>query len=705
MATVDDVADRDATAPEPSGGEPAGPFDEGRPWIAAEALLALEVAGLAAFAFARSVLDTFGRSPETFVARGADAATVVQFGLVVALVPPLVLALVGAAARPFGSPMRRAVHLGLIAVVGGLAVWQVGQSVTGYPPESQKLMIAGVVGGVALAVLRARRPSTRSFLRFVGVASVVFLVQFLVLSPSSSLVIGDGPRLDDEVAAGVAADLGDAPPDVVVLVFDALPTMSLLDGSGQVDAEVFPNFARLAGTSDWYRNHTSVAAFTGQALPAIMTGRYRPVGDHGGISEDDDKNIFTLLGGSYDMHVREAVSRMCPDDLCPRDTSPGLSPLLGDAVSLWTGSLGNSEEFDLPGVLGDDRYDHATNWIDDLELSPDRSDLVFYHSVLPHGDWYLAPDGSTYEAAHRLPTGTYGLGWTGSGTAVGRQRHLLQLQATDRLLGQMLDELEAAGTFDESLVVVTADHGESFTPGQLVRGLTEVNAEQVMWTPLFVKAPGQTEARVDDANVQAIDLVPTVADMLGVDLPWDVDGIPVSEAGERDDTKPFQDNSANDIGAEDGEAVFELDDTDERFANVIAHDPTYFGGPDAIWKRTAHGDLFGRNVESLTVGDEVDDDVEVYRLDDITGSGTRDPLIEIQGDTDLPQETVVAYALNGTVGALTSVEPGIAGGDGLVLGLVPPELFRDGGNELTAYVVGGEVGAEVLRPLPVRDAG
>ena len=46
-----------------------------------------------------------------------------------------------------------------------------------------------------------------------------------------------------------------------------------------------------------------------------------------------------------------------------------------------------------------------------------------------------------------------------------------------------------------------------------------------MWSPLIVKAPGQTDARIDDSNMQTIDIVPTIADLVGVDIPWDVDGL------------------------------------------------------------------------------------------------------------------------------------------------------------------------------------
>jgi hypothetical protein len=45
-----------------------------------------------------------------------------------------------------------------------------------------------------------------------------------------------------------------------------------------------------------------------------------------------------------------------------------------------------------------------------------------------------------------------------------------------------------------------------------------------MWVPTFIKAPGQTEGRVDDRNWQHVDLLPTVADHVGLTIPWKVDG-------------------------------------------------------------------------------------------------------------------------------------------------------------------------------------
>jgi len=709
---ADDRASRATpdTSPQPaSASGAAGSLRQWSGWRY-EGLAALELTALVALAVSRPVLDSFGRSPETFVARGADTATIVWFGLAVALVPALAVSLVGLASRALGGTVRGWAHLGLVAVAGGVAVWRLGRDVTGRPGGALLLVAAGAVGGVVLAAVRWRLPSSSTFLRFAGLASVVFLVQFLLMSPTATLVTGDGPQLDAEVAAGVSASLSDDPPDVVVVVFDALPTESLLDGTGQIDAELYPRFAELAEMSTWYRNDTAVAPYTTEALPAVLTGRY-PNPDYNAYPPPDPENLFTLLGGTYDLHVREQVTRLCPTDLCRVRPTGGLRRLLGDAADLW-GKGATDDESDaggssLPAVMGSNRYEDATTWIDQQRFGTGgRPDLYFYHSVLPHDVWQFLGDGTRYQADEH-PTGFFGLGWTRAGATVGRQRHQLQLQTADRLLGRLLDRLRAADSLDDTLLVVTADHGQAFVPGEPWRTLSAGNAHQIMWTPLLVKEPGQASGRVSDDDVRAIDVVPTIADLLGVEIPWRVDGVPAATAGDAEGrggpTKLFDDSEGNTLRAEEGEPRVEVP-AREPFELVLGTDPVEGEGPDGIWKRTEHGELFGRSVERLDVGTPDAETITVPDLGAVDDVDLDDPLpLEVVGHTDLPEGTVVAYALNGVVGAVTAVEPGVVPDRQLAHGFLPPDLFVAGANELTAYVVDGPPGGETLRPAELRD--
>ena len=97
----------------------------------------------------------------------------------------------------------------------------------------------------------------------------------------------------------------------------------------------------------------------------------------------------------------------------------------------------------------------------------------------------------------------------------------------------MLDRLKETGIYDRALIVVVADHGHSFRPGQRLRAATDVNAEDVLEVPLFVKRPGQSTGASLHHTVQTIDIVPTIAEAVGAPQPWSVDGKPLSDRSPR----------------------------------------------------------------------------------------------------------------------------------------------------------------------------
>ena len=254
--------------------------------LAGELLLSLELAGLCAFAFSRPVLDSFGRSPETFVARGADAPTIVVFGFLVALVPILVVALVGAATRLLGIRVRWWAHLVLLGILGGLTVWRLGQDITGFPPSASEAHARRRARRFRwLVVLRVRVPSSKSFLRYAGVASVVFLVQFLFMSPASSLIGGDGTAARFDVARAVQAAVGDDAPPVVVPGDRHVPDTGAAgrhrtDRRRAVPEPRGPRGHRRPGTATTRRS----SGFTNEAVPALLSGLFRPEGTEFGGS-------------------------------------------------------------------------------------------------------------------------------------------------------------------------------------------------------------------------------------------------------------------------------------------------------------------------------------------------------------------------------------------------------------------------------------
>lgn len=571
-----------------------------------------ELSAATSAAVAWPVLDSFGRSPETFIAHGAGPAQVVAFAVVVFGGPPLLLlafelavaALAGLrGGQDRGRSVRRQVHELLVVAGFAVAVARWGRDGTRLPATTLVGLALGAAVAVALA--RARVDWVRRFVRLLGVTSVGYVLLFLTASPASELLAGA------QVDAAVRAEFGAQPPPVVVVVFDALPTSTLLDGRGHIDRALFPHFARLADDATWYRNNTTVSGWTLESLPVLLTGTFPASPARARLGDVHQRNLFTLLGGSHRLYVEEPVTDLCP----PRSCAPGaratrssgatVAALVSDAARMWWRGARNVERPVLSGALDDGRYDRAAEWIDNLPLEPDSAGgqpLVFLHVVVPHDPFDYLPDGRRYEGTDPV-AGTDDDVWVDDGDrTVAQLRYLLQVQAADALLGRLLDRLDDAGVYDDALVAVTADHGISFDLDQPSRDVTADQYEQILWTPLLVKRPAQTSARVDDADVESIDLLPLLAAELGVELPWDVDGRSprAGEATGRDrrrarpGEKELIDWSGNRLDARiDDEALLTVDAT-EGFRRVLDADPVAARGPLALWRAAPYGELVGR---------------------------------------------------------------------------------------------------------------
>jgi hypothetical protein len=160
--------------------------------------------------------------------------------------------------------------------------------------------------------------------------------------------------------------------------------------------------------------------------------------------------------------------------------------------------------------------------------------FYFLHSLLPHFPFAYNEDGQI----HSLPFGfltmhfreaTGTLDWPDQTTAEGAyQAHLLQLGFVDVLLGRILDRLEHLGLYDDAMILVTSDHGTSYywdryetNPDELAR----IQAAGSLYVPWILKLPGQSIGKISDQPMQTIDIVPTLGNLLGIDIPWSVGGL------------------------------------------------------------------------------------------------------------------------------------------------------------------------------------
>ena len=88
----------------------------------------------------------------------------------------------------------------------------------------------------------------------------------------------------------------------------------------------------------------------------------------------------------------------------------------------------------------------------------------------------------------------------------------------DQAVGHMLGDLEKNGKLDNTLVVVTSDHGEAFGEhGETGHGLTAY--KPVLHVPLILAGPGIEGPQVVSSRVGLVDLMPTLLEILDIPLP------------------------------------------------------------------------------------------------------------------------------------------------------------------------------------------
>ena len=488
-------------------------------------IAALHLLVLWAFAVAQPLFDLLGKNGEFFAARGSTRWDVVLFAFVLLFVPRAILTGIEALVP---QPPRAVVHVVFVGALVGLFVLQ---GIRGVGWAGWLLVAVAAAVGTAAALAYLRLAGARLVLTVLAPAPLLFLALFLLNSDASRLTF---TGTDNALAAGERAQV-----PVLLVAFDELPVNSLLDAHGRIDAARFPNFAALAAGSTWFANTSTVAEGTTHAVPAILTGRFPRAGEFP-VYTDHRQNLFTLVGGASDLHVVDDETHLCPPKLCPglegsfsgrmrglaEDTGVVyLHQLLPDDLTGGVPSIANGWD----NFLRDASSHRDPGKLDPAfveSLRPGRRDSLWYvHFMLPHSPWSYLPSGRRYSIRQAPGWGPDEI-WNGNQAAVDQywQRHLLQLGYADRVLGRLVARLRRTGLYDRALVVVTADHGISFRAGQKRRPLSDANLQDIAYVPLFVQLPHQKRGRIEGAPARTIDIVPTIADAIGVRIPWHVDG-------------------------------------------------------------------------------------------------------------------------------------------------------------------------------------
>lgn len=661
----------------------------------------VELLALTGIAVAQPTLDLLANNSALFVSVRASKLETIALACFIVLFPPVALWALEVLAGLVLPRARRYVHALIAAGVLAVIAMEVLKQQTDLAPV--RLLVLAVPIGLAGGLVILRIDVVRLFLRYLAIAPAIFLALFLFASPVTAVVFEGGTAATKNVRVG-------KPNRIVMIVMDEFPIRSILDGTGQVDAALYPNLAAFAADSTWFRNSTTVAPYTEAAVPAILTGNYPTGADTPPVSTEYPDNLFTFLGDRYRMNVHEAITQLCPPGICAETTSgtsDGFGELVDETYSLW-------EDFASPrrapppslSVFGDP-ISAGDGFVESLRPSR-QPELDFLHVMLPHQPWHLRGTGQDDGYRKRVIGLDAKLHWINAWDALSaRQRHLLQLQEADRLLGQIVRKLRAIGAYDDSLIVVTADHGVAFDADHSIRGVGNTNYPEILWTPLFVRIPGQARPAIDDRPVRAIDVLPTIADVIDAKLPWKVDGRSVFGTPRRDANPRVFNWIFSEVNAPPGSDYTSFPGA-AGFQAALAGRASDAGGPTKLrlYRIGPFGALIGRRAAPLVTATTAGARATVpdrERFDDVDPNAASIPWAWLEGRLDTgPTPEPMAITVNGVIAGLTQSSPRGAGSADFWATL-SPDAFRRGQNVVGVYLIRGTPASPQLERVRLRE--
>lgn len=170
----------------------------------------------------------------------------------------------------------------------------------------------------------------------------------------------------------------------------------------------------------------------------------------------------------------------------------------------------------------DETTARALKWFTETTAESDAPVFLWLHYWDPHDPVLLPPEDELEELLYD----------SGSGRMLGdfSRMYAAELRYQDRNLGRLFRGLSEAGLLEETLLAVTADHGQGLEDGQALHGWSKhrVLYREVLHVPLILRGPGVVAGvRVED-QVRTADIAPTLIELAGLEqglLDGDVDGV------------------------------------------------------------------------------------------------------------------------------------------------------------------------------------
>jgi arylsulfatase A-like enzyme len=309
-------------------------------------------------------------------------------------------------------------------------------------------------------------------------------------------------------------------PNLLLITVDSLRVDHL--GAYGYPVPTSPVIDRLASAGVRFTQSIATAPETAPAMASLLTGFYP---NRSGVLQN---------GGTLPPHVPTLATRVHGEGYTTACLVGRL--VLGrrfgfaqgcDHFEVFAAPLGPRASSDARAV------DAAITWLD---TSPPTPWLLWIHLMDPHGPYTSADpswsEGFTYppymfgaDEPRPLGKGNFGLGVIPKYQQIDDstrpseylRRYDGEIRFTDAQIGRLLEALEARRAAADTLVVLTADHGESLVEHQELFQHGWYLYDTTIRVPLIFSWPGHLPAsRVVESQVSGVDLLPTLYEALGL---------------------------------------------------------------------------------------------------------------------------------------------------------------------------------------------
>ena len=357
--------------------------------------------------------------------------------------------------------------------------------------------------------------------------------------------------------------------NVVVVVFDAFSAYNISLYGYKRDTT--PNIAKLAEQATVYHNHYAASNFTTSGTASLLTGTlpwtHRALRPNGAVSpEYVDRNIFAVFKDHYRIsyshnewvntffdqfkaHIdewipREQLTLFSSDRLIqkvfPNDRdiasvswvrnikiqqegyaySLFLSRIISFIEEKYSTQYKSQFPRGLPTAHADGGFllEQAVDWVVGRIKSAPGPVFGYFHFLPPHDPYRTRRDfagkfrNDNYQSTNK-PLDVFAKDQTDDASIL-RQYYDEFILYVDSEFGRMFDLLEAAGQLENTIFVLTSDHGEMFERG-IAGHVTDALYEPLIRIPLLIFEPGVKKRRDVYEPTSALDLMPTLAHLAG----------------------------------------------------------------------------------------------------------------------------------------------------------------------------------------------